>query len=112
MSPLRQRMLAKALLRCPRRFVASSSRVRSTRDGDRTDALLDVDETLRSPLPRRAASLAAAAFALYRRRGGVKQKPLPNLFIGAHAAVSNPRVLTRDPAPHANRFARLAVVSP
>jgi hypothetical protein len=25
------------MLRCPQRFVASSSRVRSTRDGDRTD---------------------------------------------------------------------------
>lgn len=76
------------------------------------DALLDVYETLRSPLPWAAASLTAAAFALYRQRGGAKQKPLPDFFVGAHAAVSNLRVLTRDPAPYTSYFAKLAVVSP
>ena len=81
-------------------------------DVDALDALLDVYETLRTPLPWAAAALAAAAYALYRRRGGAKQKPLPDFFIGAHAAVSNLSVLTRDPRPYKSYFSRLEVVAP
>ncbi len=76
------------------------------------DAVLDIYETLRSPLPWAFASLAASAYALYRRRGGSRQKPLPDFFIGAHAAVSNLSVLTRDPRPYKSYFAKLAVISP
>ena len=76
------------------------------------DELLGVYNTVRSPLPWVCAALAAAAFGLYRRRGGLKQVPLPDFFIGAHAAVSNLKVLTRDPAPFKSYFPRLAVVSP
>lgn len=76
------------------------------------DAMLDVYETLRTPLPWAAASLTAAAYSLYRRRGGAKQKPLPDFFIGAHAAVSNLSVLTRDPRPYKSYFARLEVIAP
>ena len=76
------------------------------------DALLDIYETLRTPLPWAAASLTAAAYALYRRRGGAKHKPLPDFFIGAHAAVSNLSVLTRDPKPYTSCFARLEVIAP
>ena len=81
-------------------------------DIDALDALLDVYETLRSPLPWACASLTAAAFALYRRRGGSKQKPVPDFYIGAHAAVANLRVLTRDPTPYRGYFPRLLVVAP
>ncbi|WP_338414107.1 type II toxin-antitoxin system VapC family toxin [uncultured Sphaerotilus sp.] len=76
------------------------------------DAMLDVYETSRTPLPWAAASLAAAAFALYRRRGGSKHKPLPDFFIGAHAAVSNLSVLTRDAKPYKGYFSRLEVIAP
>lgn len=76
------------------------------------DAMLDIYETSRTPLPWAASSLAAAAFALYRRRGGGRDKPLPDFFIGAHAAVSNLSVLTRDPKPYRNYFARLSVIAP
>jgi len=76
------------------------------------DALLDVYDTLRTPLPWAAASLTAAAYVLYRQRGGAKQKPLPDFFIGAHAAVSNLSVLSRDPRPYKSYFARLVVVAP
>lgn len=79
---------------------------------DALDALLDVYETLRSPLPWPCASLSAAAFALYRRRGGSKQKPIPDFYIGAHAAVANLSVLTRDPAPYRAYFPRLVVFAP
>lgn len=76
------------------------------------DAMLDIYETLRSPLPWAAASLAAAAYAIYRRHGGAKHKPLPDFFIGAHAAVSNLSVLTRDPKPYKSYFAKLKVLAP
>lgn len=81
-------------------------------DIDALDALLEVYSTLRSPLPWPCASLAATAFRLYRHRGGLKQVTLPDFFIGAHAAVSNFRVLTRDPNPYRNYFTNLVVVSP
>lgn len=81
-------------------------------DVDALDALLDVYETLRTPLPWATASLTAVAYALYRQRGGSKQKPLPDFFIGAHAAVSNLSVLTRDPAPYRSYFRRLVIVAP
>ncbi|MBI3157456.1 MAG: type II toxin-antitoxin system VapC family toxin [Burkholderiales bacterium] len=76
------------------------------------DAMLDVYETSRTPLPWACASLAAAAFALYRRRGGARHRPLPDFYIGAHAAVANLGVLTRDPAPYKSYFPRLLVLAP
>jgi len=76
------------------------------------DALLDVYEALRTPLPWSCASLAATAFALYRRAGGPQAKPLPDFYIGAHAAVANLGVLTRDPAPYRTYFPKLVVISP
>jgi predicted nucleic acid-binding protein len=76
------------------------------------DALLDVYDTLRTPLPWTCAALAAAAFTLYRKRGGSKVKPMPDFYIGAHAAVANLTVLTRDPIPFKSYFPRLAVVAP
>lgn len=76
------------------------------------ETLLDVYETQRTPLPWACASLAAAAFAQYRQRGGSKQLPLPDFYIGAHAAVSNLSVLTRDPGPYRSYFPRLVVLAP
>lgn len=76
------------------------------------DAMLDIYDTLRTSLPWAAASLVAAAYAMYRRRGGSKQKPLHDFFIGAHAAVANLRVLTRDPKPYTSYFAKLELIAP
>lgn len=76
------------------------------------DALLDVYDTLRTPLPWACAALTAAAFARYRSRGGSNLKPMPDFYIGAHAAVANLSVLTRDPTPYRGYFPRLVVVAP
>ena len=76
------------------------------------DELLDVYEVRRSNLPWDCAALAATAFARYRRRGGTKLLPLPDFFIGAHAAVANLGVLTRDPAGYASYFPRLSLLAP
>jgi len=37
---------------------------------------------------------------------------MPDFYIGAHAAVSNLTVLTRDPVPYKGYFPRLVVVAP
>jgi predicted nucleic acid-binding protein len=52
----------------------------------------------REPIPYEAAFLAGEAFFAYRRRGGTRNLPLPDFFIGAHAAVAGYSVMTRDAA--------------
>jgi predicted nucleic acid-binding protein len=81
-------------------------------DVDALDAMLDVYDALRSPLPWASASLTAAAFARYRGRGGPRLKPIADFYIGAHAAVANLSVLSRDAAPYRSYFPRLRVVAP
>ena len=76
------------------------------------DAMLDVFETQRSALPWVCAALAARAFGLYRKRGGVRRSPLPDLYIGAHAAVSNLTLLTRDSRTYLSHFPQLELVCP
>ncbi len=75
------------------------------------DMLLDVYDVQRSPLPWSCAALAANAFATYRHRGGNKLLPLPDFYIGAHAAVNNFSILTRDPSGYQSYFPRLKLIS-
>jgi predicted nucleic acid-binding protein len=63
-------------------------------------------------LPWEAAFLAAKAFVRYRRAGGAARSPLPDFFIGAHAAIRGYRLLTRDPRRHRRAFPRLVLVTP
>lgn len=67
---------------------------------------------LREPLPWAAAFLAAKAFLAYRRAGGVRRSPLPDFFIGAHAAVAGYRLLTRDGGRYRTYFPRLELIAP
>ena len=66
----------------------------------------------REPLPYEAAFLAGKVFLLYRQRGGVRRSPLPDFYIGAHAAVSSYRLLTRDAARYRTYFPGLDLISP
>jgi predicted nucleic acid-binding protein len=67
---------------------------------------------VRSPLPWDAAFLAGKCFVAYRRRGGEKRSPLPDFYIGAHAAVAGLSLLTRDPARYRTYFPKLKLVAP
>jgi predicted nucleic acid-binding protein len=66
----------------------------------------------REAIPYEAAFLAGRAFAQYRRRGGVRVRPLPDFYIGAHAAVAGFRLLTRDPRRYRNYFPSVQLITP
>ena len=66
----------------------------------------------RAPLPWEAAFLAAKVFLQYRRRGGSKDRPLPDFFIGAHAAVAGLTLLTRDARRYRIYFPKLRLMAP
>ena len=66
----------------------------------------------REPIPFEAAFLAGKAFLAYRNRKGSKRSPLPDFFIGAHAAVMGHRLLTRDARRYRTYFPRLEIISP
>jgi predicted nucleic acid-binding protein len=66
----------------------------------------------REPLPYEAAFLAGKAFLQYRRRGGLRGSPLPDFYIGAHAAVSDFRILTRDPRRYRTYFPTVDLIAP
>ena len=66
----------------------------------------------REALPWEAAFLAGQCFLKYRRQGGQKRSPLPDFFIGAHAAVTGMTLLTRDGARYRQYFPKLKVIAP
>lgn len=66
----------------------------------------------RLPLPWEAAFLAGKAFLAYRRAGGSRTSPLPDFFIGAHAAVARLRLLTRDAARYRTYFPSVELIAP
>jgi predicted nucleic acid-binding protein len=66
----------------------------------------------REALPWEAGFLAGKCFRTYRRRSGVRRSPLPDFYIGAHAAVTGMALLTRDPARYRTYFPRLEVIAP
>jgi len=84
--------------------------------GFATMAALDLHlgdgEFRRLPLPYEAGFVAGRAFVEYRRRGGVRTSPLPDFYIGAHAAVAGLTLLTRDPKRYAGYFPRVGLIAP
>lgn len=67
---------------------------------------------VRRELPWTAAFLAGKAFRHYRRAGGLRTSPLPDFYIGAHAAVAGMRLLTRDAGRYRTYFPRLELIAP
>lgn len=63
-------------------------------------------------LPWDAAFLAGKAFRQYRRRGGERRSPLPDFYIGAHAAVRGYTLLTRDEARYRTYFPAVRLIAP
>jgi predicted nucleic acid-binding protein len=76
------------------------------------DAALPVDHIQRAPLPWEAAFLAGKCFVRYRRSGGARRAPLPDFYIGAHAAIAGMALLIRDPKRYRTYFPTLELVAP
>ena len=66
----------------------------------------------RVPLPWEAAFLAGKTFMDYRSAGGARSSPLPDFFIGAHAAVTGMSLLTRDAARFRTYFPTVELIAP
>jgi predicted nucleic acid-binding protein len=76
------------------------------------DAVLPGDSFRREALPWEAAFLAGKCFLRYRRAGGARRAPLPDFYIGAHAAVRGIPLLTRDASRYRTYFPRLELIEP
>lgn len=76
------------------------------------DEVLPAGAFRRDPLPWEAAFLAGKCFLAYRRRGGSRRSPLPDFYIGAHAAISGLPLLTRDPRRYRTYFPNLRLLAP
>jgi predicted nucleic acid-binding protein len=76
------------------------------------EAALPEDVFHREPLPWPAGFLAGKAYLGYRRRGGTRRSPLPDFYIGAHAAIRGYRLLSRDRGRYQTYFPKVDVISP
>jgi predicted nucleic acid-binding protein len=56
--------------------------------------------------------LAGKVYRTYRKRGGTRRSPLPDFFIGAHAAVAGYHLLTRDAQRYRTYFPNLQLITP
>lgn len=81
-------------------------------------AIEDVERMLASlelkieALPREALFLAGKSFLAYKKRKGQKSNVLPDFFIGAHAAVSNYKLMTRDKGRFSTYFPTVELIIP
>jgi len=64
------------------------------------------------PIPKPALFLAGKVFTQYRKAGGTRTGVLPDFFIGAHAAVQQLPLLTRDVGGYRSYFPSLKLIAP
>lgn len=76
------------------------------------EAVLPEESFKRLPIPQEAAFLAGKAFLRYRRQGGLRTSTLPDFFIGAHAAVADLQLLTRDATRYRTYFPTVLLITP
>ncbi len=76
------------------------------------DAALPAQSYAREALPWEAGFLAGKCFLAYRRGGGARNVPLPDFYIGAHSAIENLALLTRDVARYRTYFPKVEVLGP
>jgi predicted nucleic acid-binding protein len=76
------------------------------------EAALPIHAFRREALPWEAAFLAGKCFLRYRRAGGARRAPLPDFYIGAHAAVRGIPLVTRDVTRYRSYFPKLELIAP
>ncbi len=63
-------------------------------------------------LPKEALFLAGKVFLQYKKRKGTKTNVLPDFLIGAHAAVSGYRLITRDKGRFSSYYPHVELIMP
>ncbi len=81
-------------------------------DLETVQAFLKGAEVTLTPIPPMALFVAGKVFQRYRAAGGTKHFVLPDFFIGAHAAIANVPLLTRDTRRYKSYFPNLELISP
>ncbi|MBW4668618.1 MAG: type II toxin-antitoxin system VapC family toxin [Cyanomargarita calcarea GSE-NOS-MK-12-04C] len=76
------------------------------------ETILPINVFHRLDLPWEAAFLAGKCFVQYRQKGGSKRSSLPDFYIGAHAAITNMILLTRDVNRYRTYFPTLELIVP
>lgn len=76
------------------------------------EAFVDEAGLTMAHMPRAALFLAGRVFTKYRRSGGSRTGVLPDFFIGAHAAVNELPLLTRDVGRYRTYFPTLKLMTP
>ncbi|MBT3257508.1 MAG: type II toxin-antitoxin system VapC family toxin [Deltaproteobacteria bacterium] len=79
---------------------------------EEVEEVLPLTHFRRAQLPWEAGFLAGKCFLNYRRKGGKKKSPLPDFFIGAHAAIMEMSLMTRDVPRYRTYFPKLKLISP
>lgn len=79
---------------------------------EEVDRLLAVSGVELVQIPREALYLAGKAFQRYRRQGGGRAGVLPDFFVGAHAAVADIPLITRDRRRYRQYFPSLRLIAP
>lgn len=76
------------------------------------DAFIDGTGLRLEPIPTAALFLAGKVFQKYRKSGGTRTGVLPDFFIGAHAAVLEKPLLTRDTGRYRSYYPTVNLLSP
>ena len=76
---------------------------------DRSLATLRI---VKEELPWEAAIAAGHGHAQYRKKGGARERVLPDFLIGAHAALKGYRLLTRDARRYRAYFPAIDIIAP
>lgn len=63
-------------------------------------------------IPKEALFLAGKAYLKYRKGKGIKKSPLPDFYIGAHAAVLDLDLITRDGGRYRTYFPTVRIICP
>ena len=76
------------------------------------EAAVPPDVFRREDLTYDAAFLAGKAYLAFLDNGGKRTTPLPDFYIGAHAATAKYELLTRDPKVYRTYFPGLKLITP
>jgi len=79
---------------------------------EEVEALFEHLGFISKPIPKEALFLAGKAFLQYKKRKGGKTNVLPDFFIGAHAAIANYPLITRDKGRFSTYFPSVELIMP